>query len=132
MARAKANTHTAHHAANRNGGSDSSTQGEMMPEYFSTQLVYPWLQSTSQMTSAALDYCAEAIHFTGQRFERARDTVSSLPDCNSWGEVMKLQMEWASYLMRDYVEESRQFFEMARKASSSAAYKAGNGRPHTG
>ncbi len=129
MAKSKNNAHTAQHAANRNGDNGASMPNETMPEYFSTHLVYPWLESTSRMTSAALDYCAEAIHFTGQRFERARDTVSSLPDCSNWNEVMKLQMDWASHLVRDYVEESRQFLEIARKVSGAAATRAANSRP---
>jgi hypothetical protein len=94
----------------------------------SAEFIQPWTESTSKMTTVALDCCAEAIRFAGHRFERTRDTMSSIPKCGSWDEVLKLQMDWTSGLMHDYMEESRNFFEIAQRATPEAAIpKRGNG-----
>ena len=103
-------------------------RGEVALHRVSADFIQPWAESTSKMTSVAFDCCAEAIRFAGQRVERNRETVSHLPKCGSWEELMKLQMDWTSGLMQDYLEESRNFFEMAQKASADAV-KRGNGRP---
>jgi len=105
-------------------------QDESAPQYFSTELINPWAESTSKMTSVAIGCCAEAMRFAGQRFERTRDTVAHLPKCSSWDDVFRLQMDWTSGLVEDYLQEGRQYLEIAQKASSEVAGKRGNGRHH--
>lgn len=101
---------------------------ETMPR-LPAELIEPWTDSTSKMTSVAFDWGAEALRFAGQRLERTRNTVAHLPKCGSWDEVVRLQMDWTSALMQDYLEESRHFFEFAQKASADAASsKRGNGQ----
>ena len=116
---AKPMGHTATHSTQRRNGGD-------VPQYFSAELIYPWAESTQKMTSVAIGCAAEAVRFAGQRFERTRETVSHLPKCTSWDEVLRLQMDWTSGLMEDYLEESRQYLEIAQRAT--AEVKRTNGR----
>src|SRR5215469_2697277 len=115
--------------AGRGNGSRSPDISGNLLDSFSVEFIQPWAESTSKITSVAMDCCAEAIRFAGQRFERNRETVSHLPKCGSWDEVLELQMNWTSGLMHDYLEESRNFFEIAKMGSAEVAKKHGNGRP---
>ena len=120
---AKSTAHTNSHSTQRRNVGD-------VPQYFSAELIYPWAESTSRMTSVAIGCAAEAVRFAGQRFERTRETVSHLPRCTSWDEVLRLQFNWTSGLMEDYLEESRQYLEIAQRATSEVTGKRGNGRHH--
>ncbi len=121
---------------NRSSATSANEGGNEAAARLQSELIEPWADATRRCTRAAFDWSAEALRFAGHRLERTREAIGHLPECRSWDEVMKLQMDWTKDLMDDYLDESRQFLEIAQKtagdASAAGTARRGNGNRRAG
>ncbi len=58
---------------------------------------------------------AETGRFLLKRFERDTDLARRLLDCRDWSDAVRLQQEWASAAVQDYLDQTRRVAEMAGK-----------------
>ena len=95
-----------------------------MIDSLTNEFAAPWLQATRtsfQVTSAWSD---EALRFANRRLNHNRETVERLAKCDTWQDILDLQMSWAKEIVQDYLDESRELMSIMSRSSN------GHGEPH--
>lgn len=68
---------------------------------------------------ACLDACqnwhTETSSFLLKRFDRDAELARRLLECRDWSHALRLQQEWASAAVQDYLEHTQRTAEMAGK-----------------
>jgi hypothetical protein len=75
----------------------------------------------------------EALCFARRRIDHNHDAVVRLTKCNSWQDLLELQVDWSREIFEDYLAESREMLELVtRSTNNSNGENGGNGHHRRG
>jgi len=92
-----------------------------------------WFRTTFMPFQANEAWREEALRFARRRLDHNHDAVLRLTKCNSWQDLLELQMDWSREIFEDYLAESREMLELVtRSTNNSNGENGGNGHHRRG
>src|SRR5262249_53331989 len=74
-----------------------------------------------QMSAIWMAWRDEAFRFAQRRLSHNQDAVLRLTKCGNWQELLELQMDWSREILEDYLDESRELFDLVTRPVETAA-----------
>ena len=89
-----------------------------------------WFRATFMPFHANEAWREEALRFARRRLDHNRETVLRLTKCNSWQDLLELQVDWSREIFEDYLAESREMLELVTRSTNGE--NGGNGQHRRG
>src|SRR5262249_27133237 len=77
-----------------------------------------------QMSAIWMAWRDEAFRFAQRRLSHNQDAVLRLTKCSNWQELLELQMDWSREILEDYLDESRELFDLVARRVETATEEA--------
>jgi hypothetical protein len=77
-----------------------------------------WFRATFMPFHANEAWREEALRFARRRLDHNREAVLRLTKCNSWQDLLELQVDWSREIFEDYLAESREMLELVTRSTN--------------